>query len=308
MSNFKNMNAKIIDVINITKAGPTITTHCENFLIGIEGHSIFKYNFKTKYKSRIAGRVDIEGYENGTRHESLFNYPKGLVFSKDYKTLYISDSCNSVIRAICIQTGITTTFSGQYNTTQSINGTKENACFLFPSVLKITPNGHTLHVSDFNSIRSIDIDTGQVSTVYKQDDIFNIRDFELSLPGYLFLVYNKAILKINISTEISEIIYGQFFHNVILSENHQWLYILNICKKHIHVQHIASGDITFIKLIHRIDHISLSKYNNVIYANEVNNNNIICIDNSKHFINSQIFIKLQLSRHSFLSQHFINYL
>jgi hypothetical protein len=41
-------------------------TSCGKFLIGMEGHSIFRYCLETKQKIRIAGCVNTVGYQDGT--------------------------------------------------------------------------------------------------------------------------------------------------------------------------------------------------------------------------------------------------
>jgi WD40 repeat protein len=283
-----------------------IITPCGTFLIGIEGNSIFKYCLTTNNKFRIAGQWDQWDHKDGSRDESKFYYPNALSFSKDGKTLFVSDTYNHVIRAICVETGVTTTFAGQVGIYDDVDGPKEKACFAFPKTLKLSPDGNTLYVADRAHIRAIDIVSGQVDTIIYRFSNF-IEDFTFSPDGkHVYICDWKQILKYNFKTSKSEIVLkGRSFVGCELSKDGQLLIISNNYYGIKFVNISTNACIKTISTPFPPGYLSLSN-NNKLYVCDDENKMIQVLDISKYYCtNFKTFLQLQLSKYSFLPRQVI---
>jgi DNA-binding beta-propeller fold protein YncE len=298
---------KIIDTIeNIQNSKTIIQTPCGKFLIGVEKHCIFKYNLKTKQKFRIAGSVDRWSHQDGTRDESRFHWPEDLTLSKDLKTLFVTDFGNRVIRAICVETGMTTTLAGQVGKWYHIDGPKEKACFKYPRSLELSPDGNTLFVSDEYKLKTICITTGQVNTIctFEQE----IQDFTFSPDSkHIYICLWTQILKYNLETGKSEIIFkGEDFVGCELSKDGQLLFILNKRNKYIKVVNLITNEVigtitTHYKPLKLVN----STNGNQLYV--CYNNVVKVLDISNYCTNVKTFIQSQLSKHSFLPRQVIRF-
>jgi DNA-binding beta-propeller fold protein YncE len=302
---------KIIDTIDIQTPRIIIQTPCGKFLIGIEGNSIFSYCLETKQKVRIAGSFDKFGHQDGTRDESRFNNPRVLTLSKDLKTLFISDFENCVIRAICVETGMTTTFAGQYDVRTCIDGPKEKACFMYPSVLKFSPDGNTLYVADFYNLRKICIATGQVDTIGRFKNCNY--DFTFSPDGkHVFICHWAHVLKYNLETGKSEIIFkdkgSDDFVSCELSKDGQLLFIASYENKFIQVVNLVTN-----KVIDKIfvciepTKLTVSTNSKQLYVCNGKRDKVQVLDISNYCTNFKTFIQSQLSKHSFLPRQVIRF-
>jgi DNA-binding beta-propeller fold protein YncE len=295
---------KIIDTIDVTNPNNIIQTPCGKFLIGVEGYSIFRYCLKTKQKIRIAGSVDQPGYQDDTRNESRLNSPRDLILSKDGKTLFVADGCNCLIRAICVVTGVTTTFAGQVNSRKSIDGPNEKACFYLPKGLKLSPNGNTLFVADRDKLRTICIATGQVDTICTVEKGF--RDFEFSPDGKHVIILNSTqILKYNLETCKSDIILEDKGYFVCeLSKDGQLLFISKMWNEEIIIINLVTNRIIDI-IPFKTSNITISTNGKQLYVLDGFYNKIQVLDISEYCINFKTFLQLQLSKHSFLSRQVV---
>jgi DNA-binding beta-propeller fold protein YncE len=270
-------------------------------LIGFEGNSIFSYCLETKQKFRIAGRVYQPGYQDGTRDESRFHWPTSLTLSKDGETLFISDHWNRVIRAICVQTGITTTFAGQVDIYDIVDGPKEKACFKSTSVLKFSPDGNTLYVVDFKCLRTICIETGQVDTIHTFEN--SVWDFSLSPDGkHIYILNWTQVLKYNFESRKSVIVLKDKadFVGCELSKDGQLLFILNRKSKVIKVCNLATDEvINTITTTFKPQKMSNSINGKQLYINEGNHKNQVH-DISNYCTNFKTFLQSQLFKQSFL--------
>jgi DNA-binding beta-propeller fold protein YncE len=297
---------KIIDTIeNIKRPRGIIQTPCGTFLIITEGSSLIKYCLETKQKIRITGGVNRWGHQDGTRDESIFNCPQGLTLSKDLKTLFVVDRCNCVIRAICVQTGITTTFAGKVGVQQHVDGPKEKACFKLLITLKLSPDCKTLIVPDYNKLRTICIATAQVDTIDTFGTFYNnINDFVLSPDGkHIYICNGYNILKYNLEkTRKSEIVLeeDQGVLGCDISKNGQFMFIVNEYK-HIKVVNLATDEvINTITITFKPPRMSISTNGKQLYICDDQNNKIQVLDISKYCTNFKIFLKSQLTKYSFL--------
>jgi DNA-binding beta-propeller fold protein YncE len=305
----KDLNeCKIIDTIeNIKQPKGIIQTPCGKFLIGIEGHSIYKYCLETKQKFRIAGSVDLWGHQDGTRDKSIFYLPQCLTLSKDCKTLFVSDVRNRVIRAICVGTGVTITFAGKVGIRKSIDGPKEKACFIYPRNFKLTPDGNTLLVSDLRHLCSICIATEQVRTICTfENDIY---DFIFSPDGkHIYIFFGKNILKYNIETCKFEIVLEEKgYTECDISKDSQLLFISSRFSKEIVVVNLDTTQVIgSINTPFEPFELKISTNGKQLYVVYYFDRKIQVFDISKYCTNFKTFIQLQLSKHSFLPLQVIN--
>jgi DNA-binding beta-propeller fold protein YncE len=290
---------KIIDTIYIKRLKSIIQTPCGKFLIGIEGDSIFRYCLETKQKFRIAGLVKQWGCQDGTRDESRFDWPTSLTLSKDLKTLFVTDTWNRVIRAICVGTGVTTTFAGQFDVQQFVDGPKEKACFNFIKMIKLSPDGNTLYVADTNKLRTICIATGQVDTIGTVKT--HILDFTLSPDSkHVIICYLNKVLKYNLETGKSEIILRYKGYLVCEISKDGILFISNILDKEIHFVNLDTNQIVdTITLSFEPFKITVSTNGKQLYIIDYDNGEIQVLNICTNF---KTFTQSQLSKHSFLFQ------
>jgi DNA-binding beta-propeller fold protein YncE len=274
---------KIIDLIGIQYPSSIIETPCGKFLIGVEGHSIFKYNLETEQKFRIAGSVDQRGYQDGTRDESRFYLPTSLTLSKNGETLFIIDYWNRVIRAICVQTSITTTFAGQVGICAQVDGPEEKACFGFPRNLQLSPDENMLLVSDSNKIRTICIETGQVDTIVTFEEL--IFDFTFSQDNKYIIISNwKQILKYNLETSKSELILKGYNNaKCALSKDGQLLFVATWLDQRIQVVNLITKQvIDTITTPFKPYNITISTNDKQLYICDFENGKVKVFDISKY--------------------------
>jgi DNA-binding beta-propeller fold protein YncE len=298
------MECEIIDSIESSCPFDTITTPCGKFLIILERYSIFRYCLETKQKVRIAGS-DQSGYQDGTRNESRFNCLLNVTFSKYGKTLFVADSNTHVIRAICVETGVTTTFAGKFRCSEIIDGPKEIACFISPYKLKLSPDGNTLYISDMQCLRSICIATGQVNTVCK----CIIENFTFHPDGkHIYIINETNFLEYNIDTFNVKIVFKfsnlySVTQTIAFSKYGPFGFYSEY--KSIQVFNISTNEtLGMISLPFYVFNFSLSS--NKMYICDNTHNKIQVLDICKYNCNVDTFTRLQLSKHSFLSQLVIN--
>lgn len=111
----------------------------------------------------VAGRIGVEGAQDGSANRSTFRYPQGLVLDAA-GNLYIADSGNGVIRRLTTD-GTVETWAGSPEERGTINGDRFEARFVTPLGLAWDITGD-LWISDYSAhtIRRIDSD-GEVATV-----------------------------------------------------------------------------------------------------------------------------------------------
>lgn len=290
MTNLKE--CLIIDFINLTSSKHVIITRCDKFLFGISGYCIFKYNLETKCYYRIAGSKYQGEFKDGTRDEAMFHSPLGLTLSTDLKTLYIADHDNCAIRAICVQTGITSTVYTQ----QTV---------LNPSLISLSPNGQKLIVSNNFKIMSICITTGKVDTIFNINFGFNQYLF---IPDgkHIYINDKLRILKHCFATKQNTIILS---HNGIgeckLSKDGQILFVSLKDEKFILVIDTVTNEVIdkiILDFVSKILFISHNQQHMYIHRNRNVNNQLLIIDISKYFIDLQTFTRIQMSKYSYLSQ------
>lgn len=295
MSDLKE--CEIINLITTSKKpGPIITTPCGKFWIGVDGYSIFKYNIINKHKVRVAGCATESGHKDGNRDESRFRVITGLALSKCCKILYIGCcdiTChNSCIRAICVETGDTTTI-GNF--------------FSYISNLKVSPDGNELVFVNYNNIAYLHIETDKIVKT-KMDRV--ILDFEFSLDGqYIFICSMNNVSRLCIANGdiLDDVVsFNGMFFCMTFSKDGQILFVCDLSTQCIYIVEVLTTEILHIIQNISTSYISLSHNGQEIYISQAK---IQLIDISKYSIdmsNVKQFTQLQLFKHSFLPRQVIN--
>jgi hypothetical protein len=113
--------------------------------------------------SPFVGQPDVQGYQDGTETDALFDAPRGMVIDSS-ANIYVADSNNNVIRRITPY-GVVTTFAGTAGLCGSTDGSGFEALFHSPQGLAIDKNDNIFVTDTCNStIRKI-TPYGEVTTI-----------------------------------------------------------------------------------------------------------------------------------------------
>lgn len=148
-------------------SGPSgITTDGINlFVSDSQNNTIRKIVITTGAVSTLAGSIGVSGSTDGIGATASFSSPRGI--TTDGTNLFVADYDNKTIRKIVIATGAVTTLVGSAGVYGTANGTGSTARFRYPN--GISTDGSYLYLTDFTSIRKIEIVTGIVTTVAGND-------------------------------------------------------------------------------------------------------------------------------------------
>ncbi len=154
-----------------------------NTLYAASTSAIFKIDLTTLMTTVIAGDANV-GHANGTGAAARFNTILGLVVVED--TLYAIDSENSKIRSIDLISYEVKDFLGT-GVSGVVDGTT-NAQFNFLETnSKITSDGENfLYVTDYNSVRKIDIAKKEVTTILNPETQLDDIDGDLNQAKTFF--------------------------------------------------------------------------------------------------------------------------
>lgn len=158
----------------------------------------------------VAGGAELAGTVDGDGLAARFSYPWGV--TTDGTNLYVSEA-NSV-RKMNIASRYVSTLAGSADSNGYADGTSSDARFFVPR--GITTDGRSVYLVDSynNTIRTIDISTGAVSTLAGKVGVAGIEDgigeaASFNLPGdlttdgenlYVTEPYSHTVRKIVIST------------------------------------------------------------------------------------------------------------
>lgn len=122
----------------------------------------------------LAGTAGVTGSADGTGTAAKFSQPHDLV--SDGTNLYIADHTNYTVRKMVISTGEVTTLAGLAGSIGGADGIGSLA--RFGGVVGMTLMGLDLYAVDANrnTIRKINISTGQVITIAGTDGVANSSD------------------------------------------------------------------------------------------------------------------------------------
>ena len=141
-----------------------ITSDTSNLYIAdINNNIIRKIDINTYSVTTFAGTSGVSGYADAALLSAQFLHPSGICIYGT--TLYVSDSGNSVIRAIDLLAETVGTLAGTAETAGYADGALGTAQLNTPQ--GITTDGTYLYVCDTgnNAIRQVDMTTGIISTL-----------------------------------------------------------------------------------------------------------------------------------------------
>lgn len=177
-------NDAIRKIVIATGAVTTLTTNVYGRGITTDGSNLYVADFiddtirkiviATGAVTTLAGRAGVPGSADGIGSAASFHSPYGI--TTDGTNLYVTDSYNDTIRKIVIATGAVTTLAGQAGVQGSADGVGSAASFYQP--YGITTDGTNLYVADRNNntIRTIVIATGAVTTLAGQAGVSGSAD------------------------------------------------------------------------------------------------------------------------------------
>jgi sugar lactone lactonase YvrE len=108
--------------------------------------------------STLAGLAGQKGGADGTNNAARFSVPRGIAVDRGHNIIYLSDSANSTIRKLVIESGdcIVTTLAGTVGENGSVDGSGPGARFHFPYGVAVDPVGNVYAVDRSNNdIRKI---------------------------------------------------------------------------------------------------------------------------------------------------------
>jgi hypothetical protein len=143
----------------------------EVFIADTGNHLIRRLDLESGEVTAFAGSPGVSGSSDGVGATARFNSPYGLFRDGGY--LYVADSGNYAIRRIVLATAEVTTIAGTAGQSGAADGLGAAARFRWPR--GIAGNATTLYVSEYYSIRAIDMETLSVTTIAGQS----------GSPGYL---------------------------------------------------------------------------------------------------------------------------
>lgn len=140
-----------------------ITTDGVNvYIADTDANVIRKMVIATGAMSVLAGSGEASS-DNGVGVNASFRRPQGI--TTDGIHLYVADTYNNTIRKIVLSTGLVTTLAGAAGRAGSFDEKRSEARFFNPR--GVTTDGKHLYVTDTrnHTIRMIDTETGNVTTV-----------------------------------------------------------------------------------------------------------------------------------------------
>jgi hypothetical protein len=146
------------------------------FIGELYNYTIRRVNVSTGQVTTLAGMADVNGSTDGTGAAARFSYLFGLAYD-GAGTLFVGDSGNSTIRRVEVSTGQVTTLAGMAGALGSADGTGAAARFYEPGALAYDGAG-ALFIGDSgnNTIRRVDVTTGQVTTLAGMAGAFGSAD------------------------------------------------------------------------------------------------------------------------------------
>ncbi|KAK3276506.1 hypothetical protein CYMTET_15425 [Cymbomonas tetramitiformis] len=127
-------------------------------------HLIRAVDLSTGFVSTFVGKDNEPGYMDGTGTSAQLNEPSGVAVAQDSSIVFVADYTNQRVRSVRVSTGVTSTLAGN-EYTRSEDGTGTSASFYRPTSLVLTHDGSTLFVTEYQTVRSIVLASGAVTTL-----------------------------------------------------------------------------------------------------------------------------------------------
>ncbi|HVE61854.1 MAG TPA: T9SS type A sorting domain-containing protein [Chitinophagaceae bacterium] len=140
------------------------------YITDTDNHKIRKQNLQAADSAVTtlagAGFAGGPGWVDGVGIAAKFYNPRSVALSAGDTVLYVTDELNHRIRKIVIASGVVTTIAGT-GIAGDANGIGTAAQFSYPNGITAAPDGTSLYVADFGSlkIRKINIANLDVSTL-----------------------------------------------------------------------------------------------------------------------------------------------
>lgn len=202
------------DVARFRSIGGMVTDGTNLYLSDAIGNNVRKVEIATGTVSTVAGNGP--GSTDGTGADARFYNPRDV--TSDGTNLYVTDEYNRTVRKISIATGEVTTLAGSPDVFGGKDGVGAEARFNFPK--GITNDGTYLYVTEYGTVRRIEIASGTVTTFagaptsgYPSDGTGTDVRFN-SLEGIttdgknLYVVDSSTVRKIEISSRVVTTIAG----------------------------------------------------------------------------------------------------
>ena len=154
------------------------------YVADFNNHTIRKIDIASGLVTTLAGQAGKKGSNDGKGTAARFNRPYGI--TTDGSNIYVSDSNNHSIRQIDIETAEVTTLAGVSGVVGYNDGIGVQARFFIPE--GITTDGSSLYVADTHnhSVRQIDLDTLEVTTIAGQSGASGYSDETASKARFSF--------------------------------------------------------------------------------------------------------------------------
>lgn len=242
------------------------------FIADANNHAIRRLDSQTGDVITIAGKAGESGFSDGTIANARFSYPSGL-FLRDGE-LFVSEIGNDQIRVIDLTHDTVNTIAGTLRSPGSTDGPPGTGRFNSPFNLVMA--GDYLYVADQdnNTIRGVNVSTGEIETVAGSpsnagaaDDSGS--DSRFRTPGgiamdgntlYIADTFNHIIRKVDIDTGMVTTLAGKagisgstdstesaaVFNSptdVIMGENGAFIYIVDTSNHIIRSMELSTGEV-----------------------------------------------------------------
>ena len=176
------------------------------FVTDYAQHTVAAIDLRSGAGTTFAGTRGVPGHTDGVGTKASFYGPSGIA-SDGGGHLFVADDLNETVREIDVETARVTTVAGRPTIPGGSDGTGSDAHFHYP--MGVASDGHgDVFVADSanNSVRRIDVSTGQVTTMLGSAEASGVRlgplPAQLSKPvalglttaGGLLLTSENAVL------------------------------------------------------------------------------------------------------------------
>lgn len=147
-------------------------------MVDAQHHAIQQLDPITGQITALAGLAATPGKADGLGTEARFRSPSEVVVSRDGGFALVADTGNHTIRRIDLASGLVTTVAGLAGLPGASDGVGLEARFYHPYSLTLSQDGTFALVADTgnHTLRQLDLETGQVSTLAGQAGISGERD------------------------------------------------------------------------------------------------------------------------------------
>lgn len=127
--------------------------------------AIRKIDLATTQVTTVAGPG--LGYKDGPANQANFFEDAGLAWDQTNNIIYISDTGDSLIRKLDLNTNTVSTIAGVFGSAGHVDGPAAQAEFNHPYGILVSPDGTKLYIAEAGNddIRLIDLTTSTVSTI-----------------------------------------------------------------------------------------------------------------------------------------------